>query len=471
MKRSEVFHGISVVIAGFLVHLSFGCMYTIGNMAPYIASYIISNVDREFNKGSVVWLSAAALASQGLFMPLGGLLAPKLGVRLVVIIGSVINSGIYMLTYFAIQKGFVYVLVTHICALGLGLGFSYSVVMQTAASWFPDHSGLIVGLIAAGFGLGAFVFTPIQLSYVNPNNIPVDNKTRLFVDKQVLGRIPMSYIVIGGVMCGLQLIGCLILRKKPSKKEMDKERTSMTLGLEKKSSVEVEKTSDLLYDSENPDAYANIGVMELGPKKVLRSRYFYLLWLLMLCNIIPITLLTSAYKLVGQEHITDDVFLSTIATLSSLFNSLGRIFWGFLVDRLSFKIPICTMLFLWAATLFAFPNVFYWKAATIYLYGIAVCLMFFSMSGVFGIMPAATRILFGHENMATNYGMVFSAFSVGSILSALASQYAKGAWTQLFYASGGVCILAFLVVIWIFDPQMPRRCRPCCFCARTDHRR
>ncbi|VDL92996.1 unnamed protein product [Schistocephalus solidus] len=280
----------------------------------------------------------------------------------------------------------------------------------------------------------------------------------------------MSYLIIGGIMCGLQLIGCLILRKKPSKKDEEKDMAT-TLSLEGKSLDELETTSDSLCDSENPDAYEKMGIMELGPKKVLRCRYFYLLWLLMFCNIIPITLLTSVYKLVGQEHINDDTFLSTIATLSSLFNSLGRVFWGFLVDRLSFKIPICTMLILWSTALFVFPNVFYWKAAEMYLYGIVVCLMFFAMSGVFGIMPAATRILFGHENMATNYGMVFSAFSVGSILSALASQYAKGAWTELFYASGGVCILALFVIIWIFDPQLPKRCRPFCFCARTDYRR
>ncbi|VDN13792.1 unnamed protein product [Dibothriocephalus latus] len=175
MKRSEVIHGISVVIAGFLVHLSFGCMYTIGNMTPYIASYIKTYIDPEFNKGSTVWVSAAALAAQGLFMPFGGLLAPRLGVRLVVVIGCALNSGIYMLTYFAIKKGFIYLLLTHIGSLGLGLGFAYSVVMQAASSWFPDYSGLIVGLIAAGFGLGAFVFTPIQQRYVNPNNVaPVD---------------------------------------------------------------------------------------------------------------------------------------------------------------------------------------------------------------------------------------------------------------------------------------------------------
>lgn len=39
-----------------------------------------------------------------------------------------------MLTYFALQYGFVWVLVTHLISLGLGVGLAYSVVMQTAAS-------------------------------------------------------------------------------------------------------------------------------------------------------------------------------------------------------------------------------------------------------------------------------------------------------------------------------------------------
>ncbi|VDN10908.1 unnamed protein product [Dibothriocephalus latus] len=211
----------------------------------------------------------------------------------------------------------------------------------------------------------------------------------------------------------------------------EKEDSAATkLSLETPSSIEFKKTSDLLYDSENPEDFGSMGIMELGPKQVLRCRYFYLLWLLMFCNIIPITLLTS-----------------------------------------TFKIPICVMLLIWSASLFIFPNVFLWPAASQYVYGIVVCLMFFCMSGVFGIMPAATRILFGNQNMATTYGMVFSAFSVGSLISAAAAQVAKGAWKELYYASGSVCIVAFFVVLFIFDPTMPFRCRPWFACARTDHRR
>lgn len=36
----------------------------------------------------------------------------------------------------------------------------------------------MLGLIAAGFGLGALVFTPIQMAFVNPDNLPVNSTTR-----------------------------------------------------------------------------------------------------------------------------------------------------------------------------------------------------------------------------------------------------------------------------------------------------
>lgn len=158
MVNKDTIHGVLNVIAGFLIHLSFGCMYTIGNMTPYLTSYVVKYVDANFNIGLVVWVSAAALAAQGLFMPLGGILEPKIGTKVITILGCLINrqvedtncfpafvlfynsvsllyfSGAFMLTYFALQYGFVWVLVTHLISLGLGVGLAYSVVMQTAAT-------------------------------------------------------------------------------------------------------------------------------------------------------------------------------------------------------------------------------------------------------------------------------------------------------------------------------------------------
>ncbi|KAL5106085.1 Oxalate:formate antiporter [Taenia crassiceps] len=437
-------------------------MYTIGNMTPYLASYVAKYIDPHFNNGLVVWVSAAALAAQGLFMPFGGILTPKLGVKLVIILGCIINSGGFMLTYIALQYGFVWVLVTHLISLGLGVGFAYSVVMQAAASWFPVNGGFVLGLIAAGFGLGALVFTPIQMAFVNPDNLPVNSTTRYHEDPGVLSRVPTSYLVIGGIMLGLQIIGCAIIRRKPAPKEDPIPELRQT-----------KEVGDALLEGEGDQREVILNEeVNMTPIQTLKCRYFYFLWLLMFCNIIPITLLTSAYKIFGNEYLADDIYLTTIGTLSSLSNCLGRVFWGYLVDKFSFKLPIGCMLIIWSFSLFCFPNVFIWGVDVgRYTYGIFVCLMFFSMAGVFAMMPAATRLLFGPKNMATNYGMVFSAFSIGSCLSAFASQMAKGKWNLLFYGSAGVCILGLFFLVWIFDPKLPKRFRVLFPCAKVDGRR
>lgn len=65
-------------------------MTSLGNMIPYIASYMAKQNDGQFNNGLVVWLTAAPFLTQGIVMPFGGMLAAKIGSKLVVMFGSVI---------------------------------------------------------------------------------------------------------------------------------------------------------------------------------------------------------------------------------------------------------------------------------------------------------------------------------------------------------------------------------------------
>jgi hypothetical protein len=43
-------------------------------------------------------------------------------------------------------------------------------------------------------------------------------------------------------------------------------------------------------------------------------------------------------KTFGQTFIKNDRFLSIVGSVSSFFNALGRLFWGFLVDKLPYKV-------------------------------------------------------------------------------------------------------------------------------------
>ncbi|OON20747.1 hypothetical protein X801_03365, partial [Opisthorchis viverrini] len=303
----------------------------LANMTPYIYSYVRARVDPNADKKLTIWLSAIALVMQGVMMPIGGLVSQKIGFRPVVGISCVVHSGSVLLTYVTVLRSYTGVILTYALVQGAGFGFGYSVIFGVATGWFPTRRPLIFGLVVGGFGLGALIFTPIQMSFINPDNIPTVNGR--FVDDSVLDRVPKCFLLCGGVLLGIQIIGFCLMQQRPSKKPGEEEEIRVE-------EEEIENVSQ--FDL----------VVELKPKDLIHRLDFYLLWLILLFAAIPITIIASAYKasvqlrqhilsyrlLFGQAYITDDRFLSTVATVSSAFNSGGRIFWGLVVDKFSFKV-------------------------------------------------------------------------------------------------------------------------------------
>ncbi|KAH9590376.1 hypothetical protein MS3_00003085 [Schistosoma haematobium] len=220
-KKKNLLFGTLTVIGAVLIQITFGYFYTVANMVPYILSYIKARVDPSVQSQSTVWLSALALASQGLSMALGGLVYQKAGFRVVVGIGCLLHSGSVFLTNITIQRTYIGVIITYSVLMGLGLGFAYSVVMGVAAKWFPKRRFLIVGLVVGGFGLGALVFTPIQTALINPNNTPVNPVTKLFDDPELLDRIPRAFLILGGILISGQIVGFVLMSEKKQKDKPD----------------------------------------------------------------------------------------------------------------------------------------------------------------------------------------------------------------------------------------------------------
>ncbi|CAH8610647.1 unnamed protein product [Heterobilharzia americana] len=428
-KKKNLLMGTLCIIGAVLIHLTFGYFYTIANMVPYILSYTKARVDPSVQTQTTVWLSALALACQGATMAFGGFVHEKAGFRVVVSLSCILHSGSVFLTYITIQKSYIGVIITYSVLMGLGLGFGYSVVMAVAAKWFPKRRFLVVGLVVGGYGLGALVFTPIQTALINPNNVAVNKDTKLFEDPDVLDRIPRAFLILGGIIFGGQVIGFLLMSEK---KQKDKP------------------------DSSN----ANNNQINVPPKKIFRKIDFYLLWMLMFLAIIPVTVITSAYKLYGQTHINDDQYLSTVASVSAIFNAGGRIMWGAIVDRISFKLPLCIVLILWAVILFTFPHIGLAPPVALKaLYAIWVWALFLVLSGMFVIMPGGSGNIFGPKYFPTNYGIIFTGFTVGSILCAIVTMFlsAPNIYLLQFSACGGVCLLAFLFAIFLEDKKINKK--------------
>lgn len=82
--------GISSVFGGFLIHITLGTFYTLGNINTYMASYLRQNVDPEITYSSSIWINAAFMLGQGTLMMVGGILERKIGARWTCLLGSLI---------------------------------------------------------------------------------------------------------------------------------------------------------------------------------------------------------------------------------------------------------------------------------------------------------------------------------------------------------------------------------------------
>merc|ERR1719399_1880731 len=162
-------YGWAVVAAGVLLHLTLGNLYTLGNIAPYYASYVRAHTDPEYRLAQTPWIFAIQLSAQAVTMFFGGRLELLLGPRAVTLLGGTIMSAGVVLTAWAVDVGPLCVLFTYALLPGAGTGLCYSAPLVCAMRWLPDWKGWVSGFIIAGFGFGSFGLNFLQLHLVNPN--------------------------------------------------------------------------------------------------------------------------------------------------------------------------------------------------------------------------------------------------------------------------------------------------------------
>ena len=101
---------------------------------------------------------------------------------------------------------------------------------------------------------------------------------------------------------------------------------------------------------------------------------------------------------------------ATLIAVSSLFNGLGRMFWGGLSDRLG-RVPTFRVMLVSQIAAFALLA----TTGRPWLFGALVCYVLLCYGGGFGTMPALVLDTFGPRRMAAVYGMTLTAWSAAGI--------------------------------------------------------
>lgn len=314
---------------------------------------------------------------------IGGKLAAKLSVRAVVIIGGIILSAGFLLASFVTPRIPWLLWIGYGVMGGTGMGFTYSTTISCAQKWYPEKKGLVTGLIISALGFGGVVFTPI-----------IERLIVRFGGAQV-GE-PKTFIVLSVIFLVVCTLGGLFLKNPP--------------------------TSDAPAASSASSA-APLTDGSYAPGQVLRDYRFYLVLIsMMLACMGGLMMIGFAKPIAVAKGMASTATVGVFVI--SLCNSMGRLLWGLISDRLGRKNTLIILL-VGSGALSLLVN-----SANGYSIYVLIGFIGFFYGGFLSNFPSLTADLFGPRHMATNYGMVLLGFGAGAVVSSYIAGYYKNLAAQ-----------------------------------------
>ncbi len=357
------------------------------------------------------WTISLLVILQTWFSPFQAYLVDRFGPRLLISLGALLSGGSWILSAYANSLWALYF--TYGVLGGFGTGIIYVGIIGLMVRWFPDRRGLATGLAAAGYGFGAF-FT----------SFPIDSMIKSAGYAQ-------TFIVWGVIQGVIGILAAQWLRTPPDNYHVA---------------------------SAAPAAAVPQARRSYSPSEMLKSPVFYLLFVMM--SMMSTSGLMVVFNVgpfakdfgVANMLVFGLAALPLSLTLSRVTNGLTRPFFGWVSDHigregtmaLAFSLECAAIL-----VLFAYINQ---PAMFVVLSG----LVFFGWGEIFSLFPSTLTDTFGPKYAATNYGFLYIAQGVGSILAGPAAAFLKqqtGSWTAVFIVVAVLDAVTAFLAIAVLKPM------------------
>jgi OFA family oxalate/formate antiporter-like MFS transporter len=353
------------------------------------------------------WTFSLLVILQTWFSPFQAYLVDRFGPRLLISLGAFLAGGSWILASTATSLWTLYL--TYGIIGGFGTGIIYVGIIGLMVRWFPDRRGLAAGLAAAGYGFGAF-FT----------SFPIDSMIKSSGYAHTL-------VVWGIIQAVIGIAAAQGLRLPPENSAAPSAAPVATAG-------------------------AQQSARSYSPTEMLKNPIFYLMFVMMSMMSTSGLMVTSNVGPFAKEFGVADVMVLGMAalplslTLSRVTNGLTRPFFGWVSDHIGRESTMALAFSLEAVAILVLFHYIDQPALFVVLTG----LVFFGWGEIFSLFPSTLTDTFGPKFAATNYGFLYIAQGVGSILGGPAAAYLKqatGSWTAVFILVAVLDILtAFLAI-------------------------
>jgi len=395
--------GWLVTFSGTGINLALGILYT--------WSVFKAAIERPLSEGGFGW----DVGSSSLFintntpyavcclvfafaMILAGKCQDKFGPKVTAFIGGVLVS--LGLIWISTTPDFLAWVIGFGVFAGAGIGFGYSAATPPALKWFPpSKTGLIAGLVVAGFGLASVYIAPLSTFLLGAYGI---QKSML-----IFG---VAFLI---VVCGLSLM----LMNPPAGYKPEE--------------VHFEGSPKPAAKPQN----------DVGPSEMIKSGAFYITWLIYFIGAGAGLMVISSVSGMAKKSLGSLAFVAV--AVMAIGNAGGRILAGLLSDKVGRRLTLTIMLlFQCALMLIAIPVV---KSSSAVILVLLATFIGFNYGTNLSLFPSITKDNWGLKNFGINYGIVFTAWGVGGFVMPILHQNLYNRFGHVYsYSFITAAVLLFL---------------------------
>ncbi len=392
--------GWIVTFSGTGINLALGILYTWSVFKAAIEESIRAGAENQFNwdLASTNTPYSVCCIVFAFAMILAGKCQDKFGPRITAFIGGVLVS-IGLIWISTTSDFFTWVMGFGVLA-GAGIGFGYSAATPPALKWFPPaKTGLIAGLVVAGFGLASVYIAPLS--------------TKLIADYGIQKSMMIFGVAFLIVVCSLSLM----LINPPEGYKPEELHTDGTV---------------------QPAAPPPNNV---GPLRMMKSGTFYITWLIYFIGAGSGLMVISSVSGMAKTSLGKMAFLAV--AIMAIGNAGGRIIAGLLSDKIGRRLTLTIMLLLQCVfMIFAIPIV--GKSSSAIIIVLLATFIGFNYGTNLSLFPSISKDNWGLKNFGANYGIVFTAWGVGGFVMPLLSQKLYAVHHVYTYSFMVAAILLFI---------------------------
>jgi oxalate/formate antiporter len=342
---------------------------------------------------------------QTFFSPAQGWLIDRFSPRVFIAAGAALSGIGWIASAYITSIWGLYLTYGLLC--GFGTGIVYVGVVGLMVRWFPDRRGFAAGMVAAGYGMGALLTT-----------FPITNMITTSGYQQTL-------ITFGIILGG---IGALA-----------------ALGLRAPKTGEVPILTPLVIASEAKNTV---------PGVMIRTPLFWLMFAMMTMMSTGGLMVTAQFAAFAREFGVADALVFGFAalpfalTFDRLTNGFTRPFFGWVSDRIGRE---NTMGLAFALEAAAIALLLTFRADP-YAFAILSGVVFFGWGEIFSLFPSTLTDTFGTKHATTNYGLLYMAQGIGSVLGgpvAALIHDSAGSWFPVFILAIGMDVITALLALFV----------------------